>query len=128
MFVISDQISYKVSFIKLNRSASTGAQFVPIGMPTVCWNTRLPHWTNILPIEFLEFWKHLLYIWKMIWNIFFIRYQESLPITIHLYLGVPSFYEKQRCIMFSSMDFNLSMGNKSIKCWKIIGFHAIIFW
>ena len=39
----------------------------------------------------------------------FTKYEESLdlPITIYLYLGVPSFYfEKQRCIMFLGRDVN----------------------
>ena len=47
-----------------NRSASRGAQSVPIGMPTVCWKTRSPHWTNTLSIKKIPaFWKHLLFLW-----------------------------------------------------------------
>jgi hypothetical protein len=39
---ISDSYEYK------NKSARRGAQFVPIGMPTTCWNSTPPKETNML--------------------------------------------------------------------------------
>jgi hypothetical protein len=38
-------------FICSNIPARRGAQFVPIGMPTVCWKTRLPNIANMLSIK-----------------------------------------------------------------------------
>ena len=34
------------------KSASNGAQLVPIGMPIVCWNIRPPNSTKLLPIRY----------------------------------------------------------------------------
>jgi hypothetical protein len=34
-----------------NKSARRGAQFVPIGMPTICWNSVLPKETNMLSMR-----------------------------------------------------------------------------
>jgi hypothetical protein len=41
----SDSYEYK------NKSASRGAQFVPIGMPTSCWNSVPPKETNMLSMR-----------------------------------------------------------------------------
>ena len=45
-------------------------------------------------------------------ELFFTKYEESLSRTVYLYmyLGVPSFFEKQRCIMRLSRDFNCVWG------------------
>jgi hypothetical protein len=41
----SDSYEYK------NKSARRGAQFVPIGMPTTCWNSVPPKETNMLSMR-----------------------------------------------------------------------------
>jgi hypothetical protein len=38
-----------------NKSARRGAQFVPIGMPTTCWNSVSPKETNMLQVYWWRF-------------------------------------------------------------------------
>jgi hypothetical protein len=40
-----------------NKSVSYGAQFVPIGIPIVCWNTHPSKRTNMLSINKSNIWK-----------------------------------------------------------------------
>jgi hypothetical protein len=39
------------SYEHKNKSARRGAQFVPIGMPTICWNSVPPKETNMLSMR-----------------------------------------------------------------------------
>ena len=48
-----EETLYKLRLIEYkNKSASNGAQLVPIGLPIVCWNIRPPNSTKILSIRY----------------------------------------------------------------------------
>ena len=70
------------------KSARRGAQFVPIGMPTVCWKTRPPNITNMLSIKNSVSENFLV---ESVFFFFKKKKDMSFPSTMYLYLRWPFF-------------------------------------
>jgi hypothetical protein len=48
---------YKIPEVCRNKSASSETQFVPVGIPIVCWNIRAPNWTIMLSKKIMVEWS-----------------------------------------------------------------------
>ena len=97
-------------------SASRRAQFVPIGMTTVCWKNAAITLDKYVANKIGMIWNYILQSMRNL-------YQE-LYICNYLYC---LFLEKQRCIMILSRDFNWVWG-KEVQSVAKSCFNSIIFW
>ena len=92
-------------------SARRGAQFVPIGMPTVCWKTFPAKTTKILStrnssILMMSSSEYLL----LESECSFTKYVSSYPNTKYLYLRLPFLKMKAFRIILASLSFNFWWG------------------
>ena len=92
-------------------SARRGAQFVPIGMPTVCWKTFPAKTTKILStrnssILMMSSSEYLL----LESECSFTKYVSSCPNTKYLYLRLPFLKMKAFRIILVSLSFNFWWG------------------
>ena len=94
-----------------NMSTRRGAQFVPIGMPTVCWKTFPAKTTKILStrnssILMMSSSEHLF----LESECSFTKYVSSCPKTKYLYLRLPFLKMKAFRIKLVSLSFNFWWG------------------
>ena len=122
---LKDQVSFFSFFLRSpcmksasyeyrNKSARRGAQFVPLGMPTVCWKTRLSNIANMLSI------KNILMVsvsdnFFTEWEWFIFR-NKICPFIkkMYLYLHWSFFFMKHMTNSFN-LSFSFEWGNSCVE-------------
>ena len=103
-----DYINY-ASNEQRNMSARGGAQFVPIGIPTICWKTFPVKTTKMLSTR-----NSSILMMSSSENLFlesecsFTRYASLWPKTRYLYLRLPFLKMKEFRMILASLLFSLS--------------------
>ena len=102
------------------RCRRRGAQFVPIGMPTVCWKTFLAKTKKILSTRnsSILMMSSLEYLFLES-ECSFTKYVSSCPKTKYLYLRLPFLKMKAFRIILLSLFFNFRWGIWLYNAWKI---------
>ena len=100
-------------------SARSGAQFVPIGMPTVCWKTFPAKTTKILSTRNSSLLMMLSSEYLFLESeCSFTKYVSSCPNTKYLYLRLPFLKMKAFRMILVSLFFSISGEVWLYKEWK----------